>query len=113
MLPKKNRLTTEEVKFLFKKGTSLALRHFFIRSRKNRKKESHFAIVFDKRISIQSNKRNFFRRAVYEAIRKNIELLTVSVDVAYIIKPSLLQEKRKNIESCVVEGLITLQKFYG
>lgn len=117
MLPKIQRLGKVEVEMVFKKGKSLSVRYFFIRSRKNYLNRSRFCIVFDKKISIKSHERILIRRRIYEATRKNIshandiEKTTnkgKNLDVAYIVKPSLLKLPQKKIEPAVIEGLKTL-----
>lgn len=110
MLPKTRRLRRNEVTRLFEKGKIIHSPYFVLKKLQNRAHESRFCITFSKKCSVNAVQRNRKRRQVYEAIRKNDEILTQNIDIAFIIKPQLLNETNKKIEPIVKTTLSLLEK---
>jgi ribonuclease P protein component len=113
MLPKNSRLTKKEIEFLFKKSRSLSTPCFFLKVLKRKLPESRYCIIFSKQLKLKGVERNKVKRRIAESIRKNKELGPQGYDIAFIIKPLLLEKTRKEIEPVVHEALITLQQYYG
>lgn len=74
MLNKTQRLSTNQVAWLLKKGFKLSNDCFSIKFHLNKTLHSRYSVVVSKKISALATERNLLRRQLYEIIRNSPEL---------------------------------------
>jgi len=109
MIPTPIRLTSEEVKYVLKKGASLSTEFFIVRYLPNQEgKSSKFAVITSAKLSAKAVERNLIRRRTYEAIRLNNEN-TVKYRLVLIPKKRTLKIEYKEIEADIKKLFTQLQ----
>lgn len=112
MIPTSRRLTSGEVEYVLKKGSSLSTECFIVRYLPNQEgKSSKFAVITSAKLSAKAVERNLIRRRTYEAIRLN-EDDTVKYRLALIPKKRVLKIDYKGIEADI-KNLFTQLKNNG
>jgi len=109
MLPKKQRLTKNQVDFVFRKGKSASTCLFIAKCFPNKINSNRFCVVVSKKIDNRATERNHLRRQIYEAIRIPTKILSVhnrNLDCIIIVK----QKNKTSNFSEIKKGIIQLFK---
>ncbi len=106
MLNKTQRLSTNRISWLLKKGFKFSNEWFSLKFHLNKEPHSRYSIVVSKKIKALATDRNLIRRQVYEIIRKSPATLPPT-DYMIIIKPKFAELSYANKSIYLQE---TLQK---
>jgi len=99
VLPKRHRLTTEEVRDVVARRVVKNTNHFLLKKLKT-VKEKKFAVVISKKANKRAVERNRIKRVLYDMVVKNIEEIE---DGHYLILVRVVPEKTKEIEKEIQE----------
>ncbi len=90
MLNKKQRLSTNQVAWLIKKGHRFNNESLAIKFHLNKIQENRYSVVVSKKVYPLAVDRNYLRRRLYELIR-NSNFKNISTDFIIIIKDHFIQ----------------------
>lgn len=86
MLNKKYRFHSRGgVRYVYQNGKTIRSPKMSLVFAENKKGFTRFAVIVSKKVEKSAVKRNFIRRRVYEALRKNIELIPKKVDYLFVV----------------------------
>ncbi len=99
MLPSSQRLSRNEIDYLYKKGVKKVTPGFIAKYLPGRKTKSRFCVVVSIKIAPKAVARNRVRRQLYEAIRLNQHLLGKNYDIMFILKSTFIKLEFQEISS--------------
>jgi ribonuclease P protein component len=88
MLKKSQRISTNRVSWLLKKGLPLSNNFFSAKFHLNKAPQSRYSVVVSKKIEPLATDRNLLRRQLYEILR-DLPLSSSNIDCILIVKPAL------------------------
>ncbi|HBK35310.1 MAG: Ribonuclease P protein component [Candidatus Uhrbacteria bacterium GW2011_GWE2_40_58] len=99
MLPKPYRLSQDkDIKTLFAHSKSVFVVTMGIKYRKNKLKNSRFAIAVGTKVSKKAVIRNKIRRQIREIIHKVLDRIVPGFDIMVLVRPSIKEKKFQEIE---------------
>lgn len=107
MLPKKERLSKNEVEFVLSKGKRSSSKLFNSKYVTNNLSHSRFSAVVNLKQAKNAVTRNRLRRQIYEAIRLNSQNPKAHLDIVIFLKTS---EQKIDFETIQNEIIILLNK---
>lgn len=108
MLPKKQRLTSNRIEYLLKKGKKNGNHFFTIKYLPNRNKNNRFCVVVSTKIFPKAVQRNHLRRQIYEIFRSKPELPSVPTDLVVIAKSPLVKMNFQELSKTILQTLQNL-----
>lgn len=109
MLPKDQRLTSNRIEYLFKKGRKIGNSFLVVRHMSNKKDKSRFCIIVSTKIFAKAVQRNLLRRQIYEIIRNNPQLPSTPSDIAVIVKIPLTKLNFRDLTKTILQTLQNLK----
>jgi ribonuclease P protein component len=103
MIPRLQRLTGPRVKYLLKKGHKRENNYVIFKHLPTSKPFSRFCVIISTKTASLAVKRNLFRRRIYEAFRRNQNLLSSHYDVICIIKTPCLDLNYQQINQMIIQ----------
>ena len=67
--------------------------------------DSHFGFVISTKISKKAVTRNRIRRIISEVVRKNLDNIKKGFDIVFLVKPSVLNETKEQLENEVYDAI--------
>ena len=106
MLPSANRLKAYEAEKVKKEGNLMHSVDFSVIIRKKDKKEkSKFGVIVSKKVASLAVHRNRIKRAIFEAVRRNIDRVPTGYDMIFLPKSSIAKKMTDEIMR-EVEGFL-------
>jgi len=109
MLPKDQRLTSNRIEYLFKKGRNIGNAFLVMRHMPNKKDKSRFCIIVSTKIFAKAVERNRLRRQIYEIIRRNPLPNSTPSDIALIAKIPLTKLNFQALTKTILQTLQNLK----
>lgn len=97
MLNKTQRLSTNRISWLLKKGFNFRNEYFSIKFHLNKSQNSRYSVVVSKKIAALATDRNLLRRQFYEIIRNSPERLPPADYIIMVrnqVSPLSFEEKK-------------------
>lgn len=108
MLPRRNRLCSEDFEKIIKEGNFFPARFFSLRILKNNLNYSRFGIVVGGKVTKKAVSRNKIRRRSYEIIRREWSTVPMGFDIVFFAKKSALEADFDELKEDVLRIIKTL-----
>ena len=107
MLPKEHRLRHEkDIKALFAQSKSVFDVFLGIKYKKNKLKQSRFAVVVGTKVSKKAVDRNKIKRRIRSVLSKHLEEFAPGFDVIFLVKKEVLDKTFIEVQEAVEKVLI-------
>lgn len=103
MLPRRNRLRSEDFEKIIKGGNFFPARFFSLRILKNNLNYSRFGIVVGGKVTRKAVARNKIRRRSYEIIRRSWNEIPGGLDVVFFAKKSALEADFDDLKEDILQ----------
>ncbi len=108
MLPKNQRLSSNRIEYLLKKGKKNGNTFFTIKYLPNRQTKNRFCVIVSSKIAPKAVQRNHIRRQIYEIFRLHPQLPSAPSDIAVIAKIPLTKLSYPELTKTLVQALQNL-----
>ena len=99
MLSIKYRLKKQrDIKDLFLQKKAVFGRYFIVNYKENKLNYPRFAFILSKKNIKKAVDRNYFKRVLRHIVYQNLDKITAGVDVAIVVKPSVIQAEFCQLE---------------
>jgi len=105
MLPKNQRLTSNRIEYLLKKGKKNGNSFLTVKYLQNRQKKSRFCAVVSLKVTPKAVQRNRLRRQLFEIFRLHPDLPSVPTDIVVIAKLPLTKLNFQELTKTLVQTL--------